>query len=230
MSPGQPPREAITVNGQLPAPLLRFVRKVKEVVLSVTNALDTDSSLYWHGLSCPTMDGARALASPVSNQARPSLTGSKIQQSGTYWYHSHSDMQEQAGLYGPIIIEPVKPEPYRYDRDYVIMLSDWTDQGPHTVMSKLKKQSDYYNSASRPWRISFASQRQGWDAAVQNRLDWGQMRMMATDIADVAGYTFLVNGRTPDQNWAGCSNPASGFTAAAHQRLGHVDLRRASPA
>jgi len=202
------PRKAITVNGQLPAPLLRF-QEGEEVVLNVTNALDTDSSLHWHGFILPyTMDGAPGFGFAGIKPGETFTYRFKIQQSGTYWYHSHSDMQEQAGLYGPIIIEPVKPEPYRYDRDYVIMLSDWTDQKPHTVMSKLKKQSDYYNYSQQTVADFFREvSAKGWDAAVQNRLDWGQMRMMATDIADVAGYTFLVNGRTPEQNWSGLFKP-----------------------
>ena len=202
------PRQAITVNGQLPAPLLRF-QEGEEVVLNVTNALDTDSSLHWHGFILPyTMDGAPGFGFAGIKPGETFSYRFKIQQSGTYWYHSHSDLQEQAGLYGPIVIEPTRPEPYKYDRDYVIMLSDWTDQEPRTVMSKLKKQSDYYNY-SQPTVGDFFRDvsAKGWDAAVQNRLDWGQMRMMATDIADVAGYTFLVNGRTPEQNWSGLFNP-----------------------
>ena len=203
------PRQAITVNGQLPAPLLRF-QEGEEVVLNVTNALDTDSSLHWHGFILPyTMDGAPGFGGFAG--IKPGETFSyrfKIQQSGTYWYHSHSDLQEQAGLYGPIVIEPTRPEPYKYDRDYVIMLSDWTDQAPRTVMSKLKKQSDYYNYSQQTVADFFREvSAQGWDAAVQSRFDWGQMRMMATDIADVAGYTFLINGRTPEQNWSGLFKP-----------------------
>ena len=202
------PRQAITVNGQLPAPLLRF-QEGEEVVLNVTNALDTDSSLHWHGFILPyTMDGAPGFGFAGIKPGETFSYRFKIQQSGTYWYHSHSDLQEQAGLYGPIVIEPTRPEPYKYDRDYVIMLSDWTDQEPRTVMSKLKKQSDYYNY-SQPTVGDFFRDvsAKGWDAAVQNRLDWGQMRMMATDIADVADYTFLVNGRTPEQNWSGLFKP-----------------------
>ena len=202
------PRQAITVNGQLPAPLLRF-QEGEEVVLNVTNALDTDSSLHWHGFILPyTMDGAPGFGFAGIKPGETFSYRFKIQQSGTYWYHSHSDLQEQAGLYGPIIIEPTRPEPYKYDRDYVIMLSDWTDQAPRTVMSKLKKQSDYYNYSQQTVADFFReANAQGWDAALQNRLDWGQMRMMATDIADVAGYTFLVNGRTPEQNWSGLFKP-----------------------
>ena len=202
------PREAITVNGQLPAPLLRF-QEGEEVVLNVTNALGTDSSLHWHGFILPyTMDGAPGFGFAGIKPGETFTYRFKIQQSGTYWYHSHSDLQEQAGLYGPIVIEPTRPEPYRYDRDYVIMLSDWTDQTPRTVMSKLKKQSDYYNYSQQTVTDFFREvSAKGWDAAVQNRLDWGQMRMMATDIADVAGYIFLVNGRTPEQNWSGLFKP-----------------------
>ena len=202
------PREAITVNGQLPAPLLRF-QEGEEVVLNVTNALDTDSSLHWHGFILPyTMDGAPGFGFAGIKPGETFSYRFKIQQSGTYWYHSHSDLQEQAGLYGPIVIEPTRPEPYKYDRDYVVMLSDWTDQAPRTVMNKLKKQSDYYNYSQQTVADFFREvSAKGWDAAVQNRLDWGQMRMMATDIADVAGYTFLVNGRTPEQNWSGLFKP-----------------------
>ncbi|MCB1793130.1 MAG: copper resistance system multicopper oxidase [Candidatus Competibacteraceae bacterium] len=202
------PRQAITVNGQLPAPLLRF-QEGEEVVLNVTNALDTDSSLHWHGFILPyTMDGAPGFGFAGIKPGETFSYRFKIQQSGTYWYHSHSDLQEQAGLYGPIIIEPTRPEPYKYDRDYVIMLSDWTDQAPRTVMSKLKKQSDYYNYSQQTVADFFReANAQGWDAALQNRLDWGQMRMMATDIADVTDYTFLVNGRTPEQNWSGLFKP-----------------------
>jgi len=202
------PREAITVNGQLPAPLLRF-QEGEEVVLNVTNALDTDSSLHWHGFILPyAMDGAPGFGFAGIKPGETFTYRFKIQQSGTYWYHSHSGLQEQAGLYGPIVIEPTQPEPYRYDRDYVIMLSDWTDQAPRTVMSKLKKQSDYYNYSQQTVADFFREvSAKGWDAAIQNRLDWGRMRMMATDIADVTDYTFLVNGRTPEQNWSGLFKP-----------------------
>ncbi|NJN48273.1 MAG: multicopper oxidase domain-containing protein, partial [Candidatus Competibacteraceae bacterium] len=201
-------RTAMTVNGQLPAPLLRF-KEGEDVILNVTNTLNSDSSLHWHGFILPyTMDGAPGFGFDGIQPGETFTYRFKIQQSGTYWYHSHSGMQEQAGLYGPIIIDPLEPEPYRYDRDYVVMLSDWTDQDPHTVMSKLKKQSDYYNYSQQTVADFFREvNTKGWDATVKNRLDWGEMRMMATDIADVTGYTFLVNGQTPEQNWTAPFKP-----------------------
>ena len=202
------PREALTVNGQLPAPLLRF-KEGEDVTINVTNTLDVDSSLHWHGFILPyTMDGAPGFGFDGIQPGETFTYRFTIQQSGTYWYHSHSAMQEQAGLYGPIIIEPKDPEPYRYDRDYLIMLSDWTDQQPRTVMSKLKKQSDYYNYSQRTVADFFRDVKtQGWDAAVNDRMDWGEMRMLPTDIADVSGYTFLVNGHTPEQNWSALFKP-----------------------
>lgn len=69
----------------------------------------------------------------------------KVKQNGTYWYHSHSGLQEQEGVYGAIIIDAREPEPFAYDREHVVMLSDWTDENPHSLLKKLKKQSDYYN-------------------------------------------------------------------------------------
>ena len=132
----------------------------------------------------------------------------KIRQNGTYWYHSHSGLQEQAGVYGPIVIKPKGKDPVKFDRDYVVMLSDWTEERPESVLANLKKQSDYYNYSRRTVFDFFRDVREkGWEATVEDRMMWGEMRMDATDIADVAGYTFLVNGKPPEQNWTALFKP-----------------------
>ena len=129
---------------------------------------------------------------------------------GTYWYHSHSGFQEQRGLYGPLVIEPLRPEPFQYDREHIVMLTDWTDERPERVFAKLKKQSDYYNFHQRTLGDFVSDVRaQGLAAAVAERSMWGRMRMKATDVADVSGatYTYLLNGLPPAGNWTGLFTP-----------------------
>ena len=133
-----------------------------------------------------------------------------VKQAGTYWYHSHSGMQEQTGLYGALLLVPREKEPYAYDRDYVIVLSDWTDEDPMTIVSNLKQQGDYYNFQRRTLGTFIDDAKQmGFNAALQDRLMWGQMRMSPTDIMDVTGstYTFLINGQPPAANWTALFNP-----------------------
>ena len=134
----------------------------------------------------------------------------KVKQNGTYWYHSHSGLQEQVGVYGPLVIDAKDPEPFSYDRDYVVMLTDWTDEDPARVLSKLKKQSDYYNFNKRTVGdfINDVSE-DGWAATIANRKMWAQMKMSPTDLADVSGYTYtyLMNGQAPDGNWTGIFKP-----------------------
>src|SRR5262249_22615901 len=134
----------------------------------------------------------------------------RVAQSGTYWYHSHSAFQEQQGLYGPLVIEPRRGYPQGFDRDYVVFLSDWTDEEPHHVLSNLKFQSDYYNFHQRTLG-TFAEDvsRQGLAATVSDRLEWGRMRMSPTDILDVSGatYTYLMNGQPPAANWTALFRP-----------------------
>ncbi|MGD9603845.1 MAG: copper resistance system multicopper oxidase [Gammaproteobacteria bacterium] len=199
-------RTAVTVNGTLPAPLLRW-REGDTVTIDVENTLDEDTSIHWHGLLLPAnMDGVPGLSFkgiPARGTFQYRFT---LRQSGTYWYHSHSAFQEQLGLYGPIVIEPRDPEPLPVAHDYVVMLSDWTDERPATVLAHLKKDSGYYNFNKRTV-VDFVRdvRREGLDAAVQDRLAWGRMRMTPTDLADVTGYTYthLVNGHTSAQNWTG---------------------------
>jgi L-ascorbate oxidase len=201
-------REAMTINGQVPGPTLRF-KEGEDVTIHVTNKLDVDSSIHWHGFLLPyQMDGVPGISFPGIKPGETFTYRFKVRQSGTYWYHSHSGLQEQQGMYGPVIIEPVKREPYRYDRDYVVMLSDWSDESPHAILSNLKKKSDYYQYGQRTLGAFFDdAAEKGFATAMSDRLEWGEMRMAPTDIADVAGYTFLTNGRTAAQNWTGLFRP-----------------------
>jgi CopA family copper-resistance protein len=192
------------INDSVPGPVLRW-REGEDVTIRVHNRLDVPTSIHWHGMILPAaMDGVPGLGFPGIAPGKSFTYRFPVRQSGTYWYHSHWDLQEQAGMYAPIIITPAEPEAYRYDRDYVVMLSDWTDEDPGRVYAKLKKQSGYYNFNKRTLFDFFRdASDQGLGAAISDRLDWNRMRMDPTDIADVTGYTytFLVNGRPPVANW-----------------------------
>ncbi|MEO7116771.1 MAG: copper resistance system multicopper oxidase, partial [Caldimonas sp.] len=197
---------ATTVNGSVPAPVLHW-REGDTVTLRVTNRMATTSSIHWHGILLPfQMDGVPGL---TFNGIPPGETFTyrfDVKQSGTYWYHSHSGFQEQTGLYGPIVIEPRGGERHRTDRDYVLMLSDWSDDSPELVMANLKKMSDFYNF-NEPTAVDFAkdASRMGLQQALAKRKMWNRMRMSPADLSDVTGhhYTYLVNGASPDANWTG---------------------------
>jgi CopA family copper-resistance protein len=197
-------RQAITVNGSLPAPILRW-REGDTVTLRVTNTLAEDTSIHWHGILVPTgMDGAPGLSFPGIAPGETFVYQFPVRQSGVYWYHSHSGLQEQLGLYGPLVIEPRVPEPVAADRDHVIMLSDWTDENPYRLLANLKKQPDYYNFRQRTVADFFRdAKRDGFRAALADRAMWGSMLMNPTDLADVSGatYTYLMNGQPPGTNW-----------------------------
>ncbi|WDR34389.1 copper resistance system multicopper oxidase [Pseudomonas serboccidentalis] len=200
------PRTAMTINGSLPGPLLRW-REGDTVTLRVRNRLKDSTSIHWHGILLPAnMDGVPGLSFHGIEPGGVYVYQFKVRQHGTYWYHSHSGLQEQAGVYGPLVIDAKEPEPFQYDRDYVVMLSDWTDEAPASLMKTLKKQSDYYNYHKRTVGdfIDDVSEK-GWGATVADRTMWAQMKMNPTDIADVSGatYTFLINGHAPDTNWTG---------------------------
>lgn len=199
---------AITVNGTLPAPLIRL-REGQSVRLHVENALDEDSSIHWHGLLLPfQMDGVPGLSFPGIRPRSSFLYEFPVRQAGTYWYHSHSGLQEQQGLYGPIIIDPVGADPVAYEREHVIVLSDWTFQHPHQLIAKLKAEGGYYNRQKQTLFGALAGGPEEMMPAAE-RADWGRMRMDPTDIADVtaATYTYLVNGHDPAQNWTGLFRP-----------------------
>jgi len=202
------PRIATTVNGSLPAPTLRW-REGDIVTLRVTNLLRETSSIHWHGIILPSaMDGVPDIANGFTG-IKPGETFTyqfPVTQSGTYWYHSHSGFQEQTGLYGSIIIDPRAPDPFTYDRDYVVMFSDWTDEDPTDVYAKLKKLSHYYNFNERTHADLMKDLREkGLAATWSDRKMWSQMRMSQRDFSDVTGYTytFLTNGQTPADGWTG---------------------------
>ena len=200
------PRTALTVNGSLPAPTLRW-REGDTVTVRGSNTLGEDTSIHWHGVLVPAnMDGVPGLSFDGIRPGETHAYRFTVRQSGTYWYHSHSRFQEQRGLYGALVVEPLEPEPFRYDREHVVLLSDWTDEDPDRVFAKLKKQSDYYNFR-RPTVGDFVRdvRDRGFGTAVADRLAWGEMRMSRADLSDVTGatYTYLMNGQAPAGNWTG---------------------------
>ena len=198
------PRTALTLNASLPGPLLRW-REGDTVTLRVRNRLDQDTSIHWHGILLPAnMDGVPGLSFAGIAPGGDYLYRFTLRQSGTYWYHSHSGLQEQAGVYGAIVIEPREPEPHTYQRDHVLLFSDWSDQAPEMLLATLKKQSDAFNYHKRTLG-DFVSDvaDQGWGNTVNERLAWARMRMSPTDLADIsaASYTYLLNGQPPDGNF-----------------------------
>ena len=200
-------RPAITVNGSLPAPILRW-REGQTVDLFVRNTLGQHpTSIHWHGILLPAnMDGVPGLSFNGIGPGETYHYHFDLKQSGTYWYHSHSLFQEQAGLYGALIIDPAEPAPYRHDREHVIMLSDWTDMDPGALFRRMKKlaEHDNYSKRTRPDFLRDA-RRAGWSAALSDRGMWGRMRMTPTDISDINAhtYTYLMNGTAPAGNWTG---------------------------
>ncbi len=201
-------RYATAINGSVPAPVLRW-REGDTVTLNVTNHLAEDTSIHWHGMVLPSSQDGVPHISEGFHGIKPGETFTyrfPVVQSGTYWYHSHSGFQEQTGSYGAIIIDPRDPEPYRYDRDYVVLLSDWTDEDPSRVYAKLKKMSHYYNFRERTVAETVDGIRdKGWSEYLADRSMWNEMRMSDRDISDVTGhtYTFLMNGVTPAKGWMG---------------------------
>ena len=202
------PAIATTVNNSLPAPLLRF-KEGEMITLNVTNHLKESTSIHWHGLILPSqMDGVPGISTDF-NGINPGETFTykfKAVQSGTYWYHSHSGFQEQTGLYGPIVIDPKDADPVEYDKDFVFMLSDWTDEDPISIYKKLKKLSHYYNYSERTHGdLMNDIDKKGLESTWSDRKMWNQMRMSQRDLSDVTGYTYtyLANGITPDKGWVG---------------------------
>ena len=193
---------AIGVNGTVPAPLIRL-KEGQKVRLSVTNNLDEDSSIHWHGLLVPfPMDGVPGISFPGIKARSTFVYEFPIVQSGTYWYHSHSGEQEQDGLYGPIVIDPAGADPIAFDREHVIVLSDHSQMTGAEIFRKLKQMGGAYFNYQRP---TLAGLLAGREMKLKDRIEWGKMRMDPADIADVTGstYTFLVNGYGPYDNWTG---------------------------
>ena len=198
------PRPAVAVNGQVPAPLLRM-RQGDTVTVRVTNRLSVPSSIHWHGMIVPAdMDGVPGLSFEGIAAGATFTYRFKVNQYGTYWYHSHSRFQEQIGLYGPIIVERAGGERRHSDREHTVLLSDWTDSDPEHIYATLKRESDYFNFGQHTVGDFLADARaRGLKATMADRRMWGQMRMNPTDLADVSGYTYtyLMNGTAPAGNW-----------------------------
>ena len=201
---------ATLVNGSLPAPTLRW-REGDTVTLRVHNELAEATSIHWHGILLPAnMDGVPGLSFHGINPGESYTYRFPVRQSGTYWYHAHSAFQEQTGLYGPLIIEPKEPAPFTYDREHVVLLSDWTDRDPDSLYLLLKRRSDYFNFNKRTLGDFVRdSKSAGFRATLADRRMWGQMRMQPSDLADVSAhaYTYLTNGVTPAANWTGLFRP-----------------------
>ncbi|MFT9447741.1 copper resistance system multicopper oxidase [Gluconobacter japonicus] len=202
---------APSIGGSVPGPILRW-KQGETVTLNVRNTLDETTSIHWHGIRVPAdMDGVPGLSFAGIPPGETFTYRFRLHQSGTYWYHSHSNMQEAMGLYGAIVIDPIRPDPNVCDRDYVVFLGEWTDVMPHDIVNNLKMQDDYYvfrqrTAASFPKEAREAGSAM---AALKDRLAWSRMNMAATDIADVSGiiYTYTFNGHAPDMNWNGLFRP-----------------------
>lgn len=204
------PRMATTINGSIPAPTLRW-REGDTITIRVTNKLLESTSIHWHGIILPyQMDGVPGISFAGIPAGETFTYRFKVEQSGTYWYHSHSGFQELTGMYGAIIVDPADSDPIKADRDHVVVLSDWTDEDPMRVFSRLKVQSNYYN-VIQPTALDFFRDvtHAGLKSALDKRKMWNQMRMSPTDLADLSSnaLTFLMNGTTPAGNWTGLFRP-----------------------
>jgi CopA family copper-resistance protein len=197
---------ATTINGTIPGPLIRL-REGQDVTIRVTNRLMEDSSIHWHGILLPShMDGVPGVSFRGIQPGETYSYSFPIKQSGTYWYHSHSGGQELQGMYGPMILDPIEPDPFQYDREYVVMLSEWSGESSEAMMDHLKKSSGYYNFQKRDAQEFLSdAKRWGFWSAMRNYVMWDEMRMDPTDFADVTGATFsyLMNGLPPVDNWTG---------------------------
>ena len=192
----------IAVNGSVPGPLIRL-KEGQNVRLNVTNNLGQDTSIHWHGLLLPFhMDGVPGISFPGIKPGQTFTYEFPIRQAGTYWYHSHSGLQEQQGHYGPLIIDPAGAEPVDYDREFILLLSEFTPLDPHFIMDRLRKGEGYFNYQQTSWADEYP-------LTAADRRMWAEMRMPATDIADVTGstYTYLANGRGPKEGLEYIFNP-----------------------
>ncbi|NHI00666.1 copper resistance system multicopper oxidase [Oceanimonas sp. MB9] len=204
------PRMATTINGSIPGPTLRM-REGDTVTIRVTNRLKEPTSIHWHGIILPfQMDGVPGISFAGIAPGETFTYRYTLEQSGTYWYHSHSGMQELTGMYGALIIEPAAADTIRADREHVVVLSDWTDEAPMRVFGKLKNQGDFYNF-NQPTVADFFRDmsKDGLGAALEKRQMWNQMRMSPSDLADLSAetLTYLMNGTTPAGNWTGLFRP-----------------------
>jgi len=194
---------AVTINGTIPAPLIRL-RQDQNVRLMVENHLNEDTSIHWHGLIVPfQMDGVPGVSFPGIKPHSTFTYEFSLKQAGTYWYHSHSGLQEQVGHYGPLIIDPADPDPIASDREHVLVLSDWSFLHPHQIFTRLKQEGGFFNRQKRTLADRLSGKADPMTA--EERDMFAKMRMDPTDIADVteAAYSFLINGHSPKENWTG---------------------------
>jgi CopA family copper-resistance protein len=203
-------RIATAINGSVPGPTLRW-KEGSTVTLRVTNRMREPTSIHWHGVLVPfQLDGVPGISFPGIAPGETFVYRFPVRQSGTYWYHGHSQYQEQTGVYGALVIDPAGPDRIKVDRDYVVMLSDWTDDDPAHILAMLKLRSDYYNFAM-PTAPAFLRdvREKGLQEAMAERRMWNRMRMNRTDLSDVSAYTYtyLMNGATPAGNWTGLFRP-----------------------
>ncbi|MBS8272369.1 copper resistance system multicopper oxidase [Thalassospira tepidiphila] len=205
---GSKKTRGIGYNGSSPGPTLRL-KEGEEAVINVTNNLDESTSIHWHGLILPyQMDGVPGISFPGIEPGETFTYRFPVTQSGTYWFHSHSGFQEPDGAYGSIIIEPEKREPFRFDREYVVVLKDKHPHSGKRILRNLKMMPDYYNRKQRTLGDFITDAREkGLGETLSESADWGNMRMMRTDIEDVQGFTGLINGKSPEQNWTGLFKP-----------------------
>jgi CopA family copper-resistance protein len=217
---------AVTVNGTVPGPLIRL-KEGQNVRLAISNTLAEETSIHWHGLLVPfAMDGVPGVSFPGIPAGQTFVYEFPIRQSGTYWYHSHSGLQEQEGHYGPIVIDPAGPDPVGYDREHVVVLSDYSFLHPHKIFEKLKQQGGIFNYQKQTVAGLLAAR----DQTAQERREWAKMLMDPTDISDVTGaaYRFLINGHGPADNWTGLFTPGERvrlrFINAAAQTIFNVRI------
>ncbi|WP_420549606.1 copper resistance system multicopper oxidase [Curvivirga sp.] len=201
-------KDGIGYNGSSPGPVLRF-KEGEDVTINVTNNLTEDTSIHWHGLILPYQeDGVPGISFDGIKPGETFTYNFPIVQSGTYWFHSHSGFQEPDGAYGAIVIEPKDREPFKYDREYVVQL---TDKHPHSgdrIMRNLKMMPDYYNRQQQTLFDFFNdADENGLADTVNDRMAWGDMRMMPADVEDLQGFTPLINGKSAAGNWTGLFKP-----------------------
>jgi FtsP/CotA-like multicopper oxidase with cupredoxin domain len=200
---------AVTINGTIPAPLIRL-KEGQKARIAVTNTLDEDTSIHWHGVLLPfQMDGVPGVSFPGIRPGETFVYEFPVRHAGTFWYHSHSGLQEQFGHYGPLVFDPAGPDSVQYDREHVVVLSDWSFMHPHRILPKLKKEADYFNYQRQTLAGQLGERDPEEQMSPTDRLMWKRMRMDPTDIADITAstYTYLINGHGPTENWTGLFRP-----------------------
>tara|TARA_R110002050_G_scaffold164516_4_gene294651 strand:+ start:2985 stop:5294 length:2310 start_codon:yes stop_codon:yes gene_type:complete len=180
----------MTINGNIPGPVLEFTEG-EYAVIYVKNEMSVETSIHWHGLLLPNFyDGVPYLTTPPIEPGHTQKYEFALKQSGTYWYHSHTLLQEQSGVFGSFVIHP-KNETLKYDKELVLMLSDWTNENPMNVLRNLKRRNEWYGirkGTATPLNQVIAR------GAFGAQLNFWRQRMEGADIADVYYPAFLING------------------------------------